>query len=475
MHLSEVWRVLRARKQRFLLISGGCVLLAVSITLILPETYVATVSVVIDSKATDPVTGAAAPGELMPSNLITQLDIIASTRVALKVVDRFHLDSNPQMIESFAAATGGAGTIRDWLAARLLNKLTAEPTHQSSVVNISFAAPDPQFAAGVANAFADAYMQTDFELNMDPASRQASWFDQQLQQLKRNLQLAQERLSQYQQKKSIVASDDRLDVENAKLAELSSQYVLAQSAVSDTDTRRRQMNQALKKGEIQQLPDILGNSLLQSMKADLTRAQGRLAQLAQRYDRNHPEYQSAAAEVQTLEARFSAELQTATGSINQAAEMAVQRASELQHQVDRQKQQILELRQTRDNVSVLQRDMEIAQHAYDAVSNRASEVRLQSQLNQSTVAILSPAAIPAKPARPIVALNVALGLFFGIALATSLCSFAEIRDPRLRLTRGVTELAGLPILAEIPQRASKRQVRRRKAKIMLSPAVLGEA
>src|SRR6266702_1928030 len=117
MHLSEVWRVLRARKGRFALIAGGCVFLSVLITLILPETYVATASVVIDSKATDPVTGATAPGELLPSNLLTQLEIISSTRVALKVVDHLHLDRNPQMIASFQEETGGAGSIRDWRGA----------------------------------------------------------------------------------------------------------------------------------------------------------------------------------------------------------------------------------------------------------------------------------------------------------------------------------------------------------------------
>jgi chain length determinant protein EpsF len=377
------------------------------------------------------------------------------------------------MIEKFQSDTDGQGSIRDWVAGKLLNKLQVEPGHESSVISIEFSAVDPGFAAAIANEFADAYIQTNLELAMDPAKLQASWFGGQLQQLRKNLQTAQERLSQYQQTKSMVGTEDRLDVENGKLVEMTSQLVLAQSQMYDAQTRQRQMNQALKKDEIGQLPDILGNSLLQSMKGDLARAEAKLAQIAQRYDRNYPERQNAAAEVQSLQAKLAAELDTARGSINQAAQIATQRAVEIQQQVDRQKKHILDLKQQRDNADVLQREVEIAQKSYDATSQRASDVRLQSQLNQSTVAVLSPATAPIDPARPKLVLNLILGAFFGFLLATALCCVAELKDTRLRDTRSVTDVAGLQILAEIPRPSSKRVVRRRRRQAALAAPVMG--
>jgi succinoglycan biosynthesis transport protein ExoP len=220
------------------------------------------------------------------------------------------------------------------------------------------------------------------------------------------------------------------------------------------------MSQALKKDELGQLPDILGNPLLQNMKADLVRSEARLAQLSERYDRNYPERQAAAAEVQTLREKLGAELETATGSINQAAQIAAQRADGARAQVERQKQSILDLRQQRDTADVLVREVDIAQRDYDAASQRANDVRLQSQLNQSTVAILSPATAPIDPSRPRVALNLVLGAFFGLLLATALCCMAELKDPRLRDTRGFADVAGLQILAEVPRSARVRGSRR---------------
>jgi succinoglycan biosynthesis transport protein ExoP len=470
MRLAELWRVIRARKWRFLAILGSVLLFAILLTLYIPDAYLGTASMVLDYKGTDPVTGTTSPGELMPINLATQIEIINSPRVAGKVVDRLHLERNPAILEKYRES--GQGSIHDWITAKLQEKLTVEPSHQSNVIDIGFSAPDPQFAALVANAFAAAYMETDFELSMDPAGRQTGWFDKQLQTLKSDLQAAQERLMKFQQKHNVVGNDDKVDVEDGRLVELTNQLVLAQSVMSDTQTRQHQMKEALKKGQLEQLPDILGNGLLQSMKADIVRAEGKLSEVAQKYGKNHPQHQSAVAELQTLKAKFNAEIETATGAIDQSAQIAAQRVVEVQQLVEQQKKRILTMRQERDNVTVLQREVDVAQHAYDALSSRATEIRLQSQLNQSSVAILDTATAPLHPYRPKPVLNIALALVFGSLLAAVLCSSAEVKDPRLRETAGLLEVVGLPVLVRIPAKRRRKLPWRSRAALTL-PAPAG--
>ena len=469
MRLTEFWRVIRARKGRFAAVLISVMLLAVLITLLIPVAFRATASVVIEGRP-DPVTGALSPGELQTSNLTTQIEIISSPRVAAKVVDNLHLDQNAAIMEKYREATDGQGSIHDWIVSLLLSKLTVEPSHQSNVIDIIFSAPDPQFAAVVANAFAAAYMQTDFELNMDPTGRQSGWFDKQLVDLKASLKGAQDRLSKFQQQHNVVGNDDRLDVENGKLVELTNQGVLAQSAMADAQTRQRQMTQAFKKGQLEELPDLLGNALLQSMKADIVRAEGHLSEAAQKYGKNHPQYRSAVAELQTLRAKYGAQIRTATGAIEQSAQISVQRVADLRGQVEQQKQRILGLKQERDTVSVLQRDVENAQKAYEVLTSRATEVRLQSQLNQSKAAILDTARPPMAPYRPKPVLNLALALVFGTLLAAVMCSAAEVKDPRLRDIEGLTEVVGLPILIRVPAGRRRRRLSGRSKTNLVLPA-----
>jgi uncharacterized protein involved in exopolysaccharide biosynthesis len=63
---------------------------------VLPKTYKATASVLLNYKGMDPVTGLTMPGQLLPGYMATQIDIISSKNVALRVVDRCKLAEKPQ-------------------------------------------------------------------------------------------------------------------------------------------------------------------------------------------------------------------------------------------------------------------------------------------------------------------------------------------------------------------------------------------
>lgn len=467
MDLTQFLRLLKARRRMFWGIWGSIVGLAVVLFFVIPKTYQGQVSVVVDSKVTDPITGLIMPEQLMSANIATQIEVITSHNVALKVVDRLHLADTPEMRDAFRDETDGEGSIRDWLADRLIRHLDAKPSHLSNVINIRFDAPDAAAAAVIANTFGDAYIETSLELSADPAKRQSTWFDAQIRDLRTAVETAQRRLSEYQRKESMVGTaDDHLDVESGKLVELTTQLVTAQTSMYDARTRLKQVDQALAHGNLEQLPDIIGNPVLQSMKVDLGRAQGNLAEVQERFDRNHPQYVSAAAQVKTLQSKLAAEIQVAKGSISQAAEIAERRATQLQGAVDAQKARILDLKRRHDQLDVLDHEVATAQHAYDAASQRASEVRLQGQLDQSNIAILNPAVAPLKPWRPKLWINLLVGLVLGTICSVVTILVAELKNRRVRNRDDLVGYAGLLVLAEMPRLAkgSRRRALRSRAR-----------
>src|SRR5689334_13163725 len=320
MKLTQTLSILRARRWLVFGVLMSTVAAGLAVTFLLPPRYVATVSLVVDTKGTDPVTGALTPAPLLPTYVATQVDVIASHNVALKVVDKLKLAQLVEVREQFQAATGGAGSVRDWLADQLLRQIDVRPSRESSVININYAASNPVSAAQLANAFADAYIQASLELKVDPARRQTGWFEGQVSELRTALEKSQEKLSAYQRESGILGSEaDRLDVENARLAELSSQLVAAQRAMYEAETRQKQMSAAASRQRIDEMPDVMSNALVQSLKAERVRAEARLAEVGGRYDKNHPQYVSAEAELESLKSKLDAELSTAQGSIVQAA------------------------------------------------------------------------------------------------------------------------------------------------------------
>lgn len=451
MTLAQLLRVLRARRGRIIAVLVATFAVVTGVSLLLPETYVARVTLVAEMKDTDPVTGNAVRSQLLTSYLNTQGDIVMSRNVALKVVDRYHFADNPTLQKEFHERAQAGGEMREWLADRLLGNLEVELSRNSNIFRIAFSAREAGVSALVANAIAEAYIQTTIELKLDPAKRQSRWFDEQLLGLRSALEEKQQRLADFQRKNALVTTDGRMDVETARLAGIAAEALTAQTAMSDAQTRLTQMKLALEKGRTAELPDILGNALLQTMKADLTRAESKLAEVAERYGSNHPHYVAAAAEVESLRRRLANELGTARGSIEQTAQIAEQRAREMEAALEEQKQRILELRRANDERDVLSREMESAQRAYDSATQRASAVRLESQLDQSTVAVLVPATQPLTPARPRVVLNAIAAAFFGALFGVGLALMAEWRDRRVRDGTDITLATGIVLLAEIPR------------------------
>jgi polysaccharide biosynthesis transport protein len=341
--------------------------------------------------------------------------------------------------------------VRDWLADLLLKKLEIQPSRESSVVEISFKGADPQFAAAVANAFADEYQKITVQLKTDPMKKTSSYFNEQTKQLRDNLEAAQARLSKYQQEKGIVSLDNnRVDVELQRLNDLSQQLVQAQAAAMEGNSRERVA------GGGSSSPDVANNALVQSLRVSLASAEGKLADSASRYGRNHPTYQANAAEVSKLRAELNAAVGSVSKSVGNNAVVLRQRESELRDAVAAQKTKVLELNRARDELGVLMKDLDSAQRAFDAATTRLSQTRIEAQSEQSEVSILNPAVAPIDPAGPRVLLNTLVSILIGTVLGVGLAMLLELVNRPIRSSSDLKDMLGIPVLGTIDWKASPR-------------------
>ncbi|MCS0589340.1 chain length determinant protein EpsF [Massilia norwichensis] len=452
MNVHQFLLILLARKKIILTTLLLTVALALGWSLIQGKTYKATASVLLNYKGVDPLTGLTMPGQLLPGYMATQIDIISSKNVALRVVDALHLASSPAVIQQFNEANEGRGSVRDWLADLLLKKLEIVPSRESSVVEISFKGADPAFSAAVANAFADEYEKITVQLKTQPAKKASSYFNEQTKQLRDNLEAAQARLSKYQQEKGIVSLDNnRVDVELSRLNELSAQLVQAQTAAMEGNSRQAAAGSALTS------PDVANNSLIQQMRANLATAEGKFADTSQRYGKNHPQYQAAQAELGKVRAELNAALATVSRSVGANAQVMRQREAELREAVAQQKAKVLELNRARDELGVLLKDLDSAQRAFDAASQRFSQTRIEAQSEQSDISLLNPAVAPTEPSGPRVLLNTLVGILAGTVLGVGLALLLELLNRPVRSPSDVKDMLGIPVLGTIEWKTPHRR------------------
>ena len=450
MKFQQVLLILRARYRVIIAALLLIVAASIVINLLMPKKYQASTTLVVNYKGADPVSGAMMPSGMISGYMATQGDIIQSKTVALGVVDALRLAELSTVQRDFQQATEGRGDIRDWLAELLLRNVNVVPARESSVITITFTGTDPAFAAAVANAFAAEYQKTTIQLKVQPLKQASAYFNEQLRELRDKLEQAQTRLSTYQQDNGLVSVDQRLDVETARLNELSSQLVLVQSQAADAASR-----QNTARGVAGESPDVVANPLVQNLKASLTQAEARLSDLAQRLGANHPQYQGTKADVEKQRAELAAQMNITYGSLGGVARNVRQRQAQLEAAVAAQKARILELNSARDKLAILARDVDSAQRTYDAASARFSQTSIEGNANQTDVAVLSPALAPTRPSSPRMLLNVFVAILFGTGFGMGLALLLEMIDRRVHSADDVLDLQ-IPVLADWSRPNGKR-------------------
>lgn len=419
---------IRARFRVLLFVLGATVLVTTVVSLLLPKTYVATVAMLVDSKDDQSMSNTVeAHVRERIGYLQTQADIIGSQNVARKVVNKLGLAEQPESRAAFEKATDGEGSIEDWLTVGLLKELKVD-TSQSSVIYIAFPSEDPKFAAQIANAFAKAYMDTALELRVEPSRQTAAWFDEQMKGLRANLEQAQTRLTDFQKAKGLV--DERYDVETLALSDLATEVARAQG----------------RRAGIAPPENGYAAAVSQNVRAELLRAESRLQELSTRLGSNHPSYQRQLAETELLRTRLHSETGRNPGGQTLQNQ---RRVAELRGELDAQQSRVLELKQSRYQLGVLARDVEIAQKAYETALQHSVDKRVESRASLTNINILHTAVAPFNPTRPRIGLNILLSVVVGSLLGLCIIYLMEMFDHRVRSQGDLKSELLVPVLADL--------------------------
>jgi chain length determinant protein EpsF len=461
MNFGQFYSILRARWHVAALLFAITVLVAAAITILLPNQYSATASVVVDIKP-DPVSAMTFSVAVMPGFMATQADILNSDRVALRVIQDLKLLDNPELRQQWLDSTGGTGSVEQWLVDTLQQQLNVQPSRESNVISISYKSPNPRFAAGLANAFAKAYIATTLDLRVDPAKQYASFFDVRSKDAREALERAQSKLSAFQREKGIIASDERLDIEGARLNELSSQLVQIEAVTSESGSRQAQAQGA--SGD--KMQEVLSSPVISSMRVDVARNEANLQQLSARLGDRNPQVIEAKANLTELRSRMDAEIRRVTGGVSVSNTINRQREAQIRKELDLQRAKVLRMKAVRDEGQVLVQEVQNAQRAYDAVMARLTQTGLESQTTQSYVNMLSTAEAPAKPSSPKVVLNMALSVVIGLVLGLAAVLLLELIDRRVRAPEDLVAALGLPVIGYMPLPNAKRFLRGRRPSLM---------
>src|SRR4051812_40435131 len=177
MNLLQFFSILRARRFTIGAILLGTVLLALAWVVLRPANYTARAPVLVDVRS-DPTNATPLQGMVAPSFMTTQIDIIKSDRVAERAMQLLPPDQAP--MKALREEAQKKPVPDRWMASSLQRGLEVKPARETNIINITWIGRTPGEAARVANAFAQAYLETNLDIKTEPAKRYTVWFDDQV-------------------------------------------------------------------------------------------------------------------------------------------------------------------------------------------------------------------------------------------------------------------------------------------------------
>ena len=288
----HLWRVLQKRRWLILGSLAVTVLLVTAISLALPKRYDASSRLLLDLEGSQDL---GLDQVVMPigidldTKLQTQIRIVQSDTIATSVIKQLGLQNNPEFVGKQVTTPGRDFDSLDLqtraaLTSGLHRYLTVQLVPKTEIMEIHFRSRDPKLAADVANAVASTYIERNFQTKYQATRQTSDWLTKQLDDVRKNAELAQEKVISYQQKTGLYGTDeshniviDRLELLNKALSEAEGDRIVKEAKYRIAMTEN---------------PDLIANIAPESLLGELykQRAQSRseYAQLAAKYGASYP-------------------------------------------------------------------------------------------------------------------------------------------------------------------------------------------
>ncbi len=432
-----------------------------AVSLVMPKQYTASTAILLDVK-TDPLVAQFMPNFTSPGYMATQAEIVRSERVAGRVVKMLGLADNPVAVEQWRDATAGRVTLENYFGELLLRGLKVEMVPSGSMLNVAYTGNDPKFAAAVTNAITKAYLDLTVELRVEPARASSTFMDNRLRTLRAEFQASQDRLSAFQQKKGIVISPERIDLEQQRLNSLETSLATAMAESATTSSQQRNAGS-------EDSVDVQQSAVVQGLKTQLSTGETRLREVSEQLGAKHPQRMQLEAQVSELRRQLQSEMRRVSGGTASANRIASQRVIELRTMIDQQKRTVLSLRGERDEAAVLLKDVETAQKAYETVAQNRTRVDNEVQSEQARAKVMSPAVEPLDHSKPNIPKNVALAVAIGLLLGLGAAIGWELLDRRVRSEEDMLVADGVPVIGVLSSKPLDARTRLLPSPVRRSP------
>jgi succinoglycan biosynthesis transport protein ExoP len=473
------------REWRLIALVTGLAIIVGSIYIaISPARYTAQADMIIDTKRVT-WTQAEMSSENRPvedASVESEIETTKSEKVATAVIRRLHLDEDPEFVGagsglrrrifSLFKPTEGREQVasKDELMRRVLgtvkDNLRVTRLGRSYIEQIAYTSLDRDKAAGIANAFAEAYIEDQLQAKFEATHRASIWLEQRIGELRQQASDAYKAVQDFKSENSIIIGVDGKLASEVELDQLGIALAKARADTSQARARLDRISRVLEQRpnpgkESLDIPDpivtdALSNPVITKLRQQFLDDQNKESEWSARYGADHQAARNLRAEMAALQRAIWDEISRIAESYK--SELQITKSQE--EAIDKRMTDVFQSSAATRQSQVRLRELETAANTYRGIYETFLSRFTQSVQQQSfpstearVVTLASPSGIPTSPK---VMLTLMLAIICGLGLGVVAALVREQMNRQIHTRAQLEKLLGTSCLAVLPAFPEKR-------------------
>jgi len=399
-------------------------------------------------------------GTIDQEAVTSQTQLVLSRDVARAVIQKEHLDKLPE----FDPAVGGQslsqillgmiGLGRDVASmspeertlAAYYDRVNAYAIEKSRVISVDFKASDPELAARVANAIAEAYLAAQRSAKTDQTRAASTWLASEIEKMRTKVADAEAKIEAYRSQSNLFVGSNNTSLPNQQLTEINSQIAAARGQKADLEARAKQLRELVRSGQPIDSSDIANSESMRRLTDQGAALRAQLAEQSTTLLDQHPRIKELRAQIAEVERAKRAEADRLARQLENDAKVATDRLAALTASLDQVKKVASTTNEQDVQLRALERDAKSQRDILESYLVKYSEASARDNINASPpeARIISRATPAIKPTYPKKLPTILIAAFAGLALSTGFVVLAHGgARRRLRLCAGRIRAAEL--------------------------------
>jgi uncharacterized protein involved in exopolysaccharide biosynthesis len=490
--LSQLSGLFARNTALILAVAALCAVAGFGVSKILTPRYTASVQIYVDPHGLPGVDKEGTPLAEDSNgfiNFVESQSLVITSRIVLEhVVASEKLDRDDEFVGAPSLWTRffGAPQARptedgvNAAVAALASRISVHRPERTFIIDLSVRSRDPEKAARLANAVANAFIEVQSTIRSDSARQTTTSLGARLETLRAELLTAEKKVEDFKAQNGLVGMRDQTVTEQ-QLRDMNQQITVARTRVEEARTRYDQIQAARGRGgDVGALAVGLNLPSLGALRAQQAEAQQKLADLSAELGPRHPLVKDAQARVNEANHAVDAELARFAQSVRNEYSRAKELEASLNRQLDSLKEQSLANDQTSVGLRDLQREAEAARNVYELFVTRSRQTGDIQQVdahapNMRIISMASPPKDRSFP--PSASLLGGAGFVFGLIAGFAAAAFRERRYGAISTDEPRDALQRAPARAEVSEVAEpappKQTPAKQKAPLRLPFRALG--